>query len=426
MRGSARLTIAVAVAAGALAPVAAGAPAGPVEPADDSTVTTLRPTLRWTEGSSPATIARYEVLIRVGNAAPVEVLEVPGDTLSGTPTVDLPDDTTLQWYVRLVRTFGGLTETTQNRDRFDLTVATPLLPPVIQAGPEGPTNARTPAFAWTGTRTDSRWELLDANGAGVQQDESPTASGQVAMTALPDGLYTFRVRQRTSQGTLSPPAVRSFTVDTVAPPALSVRASASTSVASTPSFAWTGIEPGATATWRITGAGSAVVRGPVETIAGGVSPGALPPGSYVLEARQTDAAGNSSPWASEPFAVLPATGGTATRAQGTALPSINPKRLSPRRGARVSSRRPVLRWKRPAGSTRLYNLQVFRVGKNNASLVKVLSVFPRTTRYRLPPRARLTRGACYVWRVWPFRGARFTARPLGVSSFCVAKPQRRS
>ena len=29
-------------------------------------------------------------------------------------------------------------------------------------------------------------------------------------------------------------------------------------------------------------------------------------------------------------------------------------------------------------------------------------------------------GTCYVWRVWPFVGRRFTGKPLGVSNFCVA------
>ena len=33
--------------------------------------------------------------------------------------------------------------------------------------------------------------------------------------------------------------------------------------------------------------------------------------------------------------------------------------------------------------------------------------------------AGLRPGRCYVWRVWPYIGRRFTSRPLGVSNFCV-------
>jgi hypothetical protein len=28
---------------------------------------------------------------------------------------------------------------------------------------------------------------------------------------------------------------------------------------------------------------------------------------------------------------------------------------------------------------------------------------------------------CYVWRIWPYRGSKFTPKPLGISNFCVAK-----
>ena len=57
-------------------------------------------------------------------------------------------------------------------------------------------------------------------------------------------------------------------------------------------------------------------------------------------------------------------------------------------------------------------------------LRKVRSTFPRVNRLRTP---RLARGACYVWRVWPYRGGSFTRRPLGVSHFCVSRtrPARR-
>jgi hypothetical protein len=46
-------------------------------------------------------------------------------------------------------------------------------------------------------------------------------------------------------------------------------------------------------------------------------------------------------------------------------------------------------------------------------------VFPGKRRYRMPA-VKIRAGTCYVWRVWPFVGNRFTGAPLGVSNFCVA------
>jgi hypothetical protein len=188
-----------------------------------------------------------------------------------------------------------------------------------------------------------------------------------------------------------------------------------------PTFSWTGVEPGAVVTWRITGTGSKVVLGPADSVTPSLRPRALAAGSYVLEVRQTDAAGNVGAWAAEPFAVLAS---SRARTARSALPSVNATRLAPRLGARVASRRPTLRWAAPTRRARLYNVQVFRLRPRDRALVKVLSVFPRATRYRVPRRSRLAQGTCYVWRVWPFRGRTFTARPLGVSNFCVAAAAR--
>jgi hypothetical protein len=80
--------------------------------------------------------------------------------------------------------------------------------------------------------------------------------------------------------------------------------------------------------------------------------------------------------------------------------------------------RPTLRWTSGPKGTRIYNVQVFRVA-DGAKLRKVLSAFPKRQRFIVPRRKSLARGACYVWRVWPFRGQRALPSPLGVSHFCV-------
>ena len=103
-----------------------------------------------------------------------------------------------------------------------------------------------------------------------------------------------------------------------------------------------------------------------------------------------------------------------------ALPSSNWRKLTPRRGAKIRSTRPTLRWAAGPRGTRLYNVQIFQVGKANA-LKKVRTAFPKKRSFTLSKRAALKKGSCYVWRVWPYRGSSFTSRPLGVSHFCIRK-----
>ena len=84
----------------------------------------------------------------------------------------------------------------------------------------------------------------------------------------------------------------------------------------------------------------------------------------------------------------------------------------------------MLRWIKGPRRTKLYNVQLFRVIRKRPSLPPVvrrsLLRFPRSTRLRLPKKATRA-GACYVWRVWPYTGKRFTKTPLGISNFCIAR-----
>ena len=146
------------------------------------------------------------------------------------------------------------------------------------------------------------------------------------------------------------------------------------------------MEPGAKVAWQVIGIGGNTVRGPVVTANGSARVGPLPQGSFLFQVRQTDAAGNSSEWRSEPFAVAPG----ATVAGGPRLPSHNAKALTPRLGARLSTPRPLLGWK-ASPKARLYNLQIFRVAAKGR-LAKIRSVFPRGNRFRLSKRRQLAEG----------------------------------
>lgn len=98
--------------------------------------------------------------------------------------------------------------------------------------------------------------------------------------------------------------------------------------------------------------------------------------------------------------------------------TTNARRLRPAAGAVIRTRRPLLRWKAHPG-TKLYNVQLFRVD-GRASITKVVTAFPRANRFRVPA-GRAAWGTRYIWRVWPYLGQRYSARPLGISYFSVRR-----
>ena len=104
-----------------------------------------------------------------------------------------------------------------------------------------------------------------------------------------------------------------------------------------------------------------------------------------------DAVGNPGPWSTEPFAILAAPGAPPATTAVSALPSSNWRKLTPRRGAKIRSTRPTLRWAAGPRGTRLYNVQIFLVGKDNA-LKKVRTAFPQEALLHAPPARRPQEG----------------------------------
>lgn len=188
--------------------------------------------------------------------------------------------------------------------------------------------------------------------------------------------------------------------------------------AARPSFQWTGAS-GATFDYQIS-AGGQTVLGPTSTTASSVTLGVtLEAGAYAFRVRQTTSAG-TGPWSGDlPFTVSsagataggPAAGQTPLR---VIYPTQRAAMLRPKAGSRTS-RRPLLTWKKRRGAT-LYNVQLYRV--NGTRYRKVMSVFPRTNRVRVPHR-RLARNTVYVWRVWPYLSSskRYAKAPIGTSWF---------
>lgn len=304
--------------------------------------------------------------------------------------------------------------------------------PVITAAPPDLGSDATPTVSWTGTRALYTWQITNAANEVVETSTGPETTA-TATTALADGRYTFTVWQHdTADAVRSAAAVAAFGIDATVPPAPRIvgRPPFPTTI-TTPAFAVDGFEPGAAASWLVVAAGGSIAQGPLPVTGPTVTLAALPTGSYVFQVRQTDAAGNQSATASAPFAIIAPTASPVppTAQKRVILPKMHTKRLRPRVGSRVATVRPLLTWARGPKGTTVYNVQVFRVGASNnenaltVKLTKLRSMFPRERRVRLQG---LKRGQCYVWRVWPYIGARFTAKPLGVSNFCVAAPKRRA
>ena len=220
-----------------------------------------------------------------------------------------------------------------------------------------------------------------------------------------------------------------FEVNTTPPaaPAITVRPPFPASGVIT--FGWA-TEPGAFSRWQVIGPGGTLIIGPTDSLQNSVSITGLADGAYSFQVLQVDAAGNTSATTSEPFTVStplapgqPPSSGPSIEPEFL-LPTQNAFRLRPKAGRTLPTRRPVLRWRKGPRGTKLYNVQIFKVVRKRKGATptvrKVYSGFPSRRQLRAP-RAKMTAGTCYVWRVWPYTGTRFTPKPLGISNFCVAK-----
>lgn len=406
----------------ALAPTAGQ----PKQPGAEARIA-AEPAFTWSRaGNDTSGVERYEVWVEEPGRAPRAIATVPhvggrseftARRTAATPLLTLQRIT---WYVRVYDLAGNFRNSSRRVFTIDPTVPPP---PAITEGPVGPTRATAPTFSWTGSAgTTFRWDVtaVGVEDTRVVQEGSGPAT-RATPAALPDGDYVFRVVQLSGVGLASEEATRNFEVDTIAPapPAITGRPGSTGGA-----FTWA-TEPGASSRWVIS-AGGVPVAPAAETPTTSASVSGLAAGSYGFSVQQIDAAGNVSAPAAEAFTLAPppVAPPTAARTNAVVLPSRNAARLSPKAGAVVRTRRPVLRWARGPAGTRLYNVQLFKAARRAKGRVvavrKVASVFPRTRLYRVRA-TLLAPGQCYVWRVWPYRSSGgFTKKPLGVSNFCVA------
>jgi hypothetical protein len=408
---------------------AGGRPSAPTSGAQVS----AEPEFRWTRGvDATSGPARYELDWRHADGTDWQTIARVEDTGVGDYTArrdpalrpePLPQNEPLQWRVRTFDAAGNVRVSTSYLLTIDATV---LPPPVITGGPNTPTRITSPTFTWTGTQETYLWRLT------VPGQQNPVRSGgglatEATLQSLGDGDYTFSVTQVSASGRESEAATRSFKVDTTPPAAPTITLRPQFPAAGTVTFGWTA-EPGAYSRWQVVGAGGAVVLGPADTPLTSVSIANLADGAYSFQVLQIDSAGNASATTSEPFTVATPVAPGARPAPRIApeflLPTQNAFRLRPKAGRTLPTRSPVLAWRRGPRGTRLYNVQIFKVLKKRAgaapTVKKVYSGFPKKRQLRAP-RKVMQAGTCYVWRVWPYTGTRFTPKPLGISNFCVAK-----
>lgn len=401
----------------------------------------LNPAFTWSrvEDVTPSGVNQvsgmkeYNLVIRQGSAGGTIVHQhtvtqpAAAGEISYTGVPNLTNGTTYFWTVQSVDVAGNTVTSAAKSFKVDTTAPDD---PVFSAGPTNgaATNDNTPTFTFGGVDGATfSWETrnsLDVLVAGPGFAGTGAAS-TVTLPTLPDGSYSFKVKQTAPNLKESGFASALFTVDTTAPAAPTVTVSPGTTTNAQPSFGWSAAEQDGTFVWEVTGVGGVRVQGGEAPTAATSLTAAVPAGNYAFRVRQRDRAGNLSDWsAPEPFTVVnpaPPTGGTPppTGTSGFRPSTRNAKNLTPRVGTKVRRINTQLRWKRTKGAT-LYNIQVFRI--DGTTYRKVHSAFPRGLRYKVPPKV-LKAGRRYVWRVWPYLGAkrRYTPAPSGISWFDARK-----
>ncbi len=412
--------------------VAGGLPSAPTSGA----LVAREPEFRWTQGvDATSGPSRYELEWRTeteDDGNDWQVIARVDDTGLGDYTArrdpalraaPLPEQELLEWRVRTHDRADNSRASTSYRLTIDSTIPPP---PLITGGPSTPIRFTSPTFTWTGTEETFLWELT------IPGRQNPVRSGggpatETTLNSLADGDYTFTVSQVTEFGQKSEAANRSFKVDTTPPAAPAITVRPPFPASGTITFGWNQ-EPGAFSRWQVIGAGGAILIGPTDTPLNSVSIVNLADGAYSFQVLQVDPAGNASATTSEPFTVTtplaPGQTGPPRVEPEFLLPTQNAFRLRPKAGKTLPTRRPVLGWRKGPRGTKLYNVQIFKVVRKRAgaapTVKKVYSAFP-TTRQMRAPRSKMLPGTCYVWRVWPYTGTRFTPKPLGISNFCVAK-----
>lgn len=422
----------------------AGAPAGfAAPPPDDVTLAPGGPstaesrTLSWSAAApdSGGTEVVYEGGVTTSAAPPGSPAPFGDDTSA---SLAAPEGR-LWFHVRSVER-GGLLVAPLASDYVSVgPVVSDRTRPVVTASASPAPNPR----AWTRTPTTVSFECSDANPGPGGWCPAPVTvgegAGQVVAGSATDLVGLVGSASLTLNVDLSDPA----------PAVPTSPADGSRTTSTRPEFAWTAASDAVSGVqyYEVIVVGRGKVGSSTARDTRLVSSRTLPAGAVQWYVRTVDNAGNDAVSATSTVTIDPTArsqspdppAAIGRQPSGSAAPAVTPpapvvtrpsgrrkvarpasynaRALRPRKGVRLGYLRPVLRWKRGPRTTRLYNVQVFEI--RGRRVRKVLTTFPRGTRYRVPP-GKLRRDRRYVWRVWPYVTSRgYTRRPIGVSYFDI-------
>jgi Domain of unknown function (DUF4082)/Bacterial Ig-like domain/Bacterial Ig domain len=200
---------------------------------------------------------------------------------------------------------------------FGWTIDTTPPASAIDSGPNGVTNRTSPTFAFHASEAGSSFECsIDTGTPAFGPCSNP--GSHTPSSPLADGPYTFRVRATDAAGNVGASATRSFTVDTLAPPAPELTSTVPASPANENSPKIVGMaEPGSTVRLYT---GADCLDSPLDTVsaaqlAAGVVVSVPDNSTSTFSANATTEAGNLSP-CSEPLTYLEDSNAPSTQIDG--------------------------------------------------------------------------------------------------------------
>lgn len=196
---------------------------------------------------------------------------------------------------RVADAAGNVSATGSASYRLD---TTPPAGAVITA-PLSPSSGRKPTFSFT-SETGSSATCQLSSSSTIYPEAACTSPVSLDLTGLPDGTYTLTVRLTDAAGNSSAATTATYVLDTTAPTAPVFTVTPGTSPDRTPTWEMTA-ESGAVLLCRLSAPDGSVLHDGACTSPFTPDLNGLPDGSYRLEVRARDAAGNTSPVATSTY-----------------------------------------------------------------------------------------------------------------------------
>jgi hypothetical protein len=274
---------------------------GPASPG-----TSNKPIFSWTTEAGATTQCAFDTPTTTGTFAPC--------TSPFKPTLATEGSYTL--HVQATDQAGNLGTESVATYVYD---ATPPATPTVTVAPSSPGNSTAVTFTWSAeTNATSTCKLT---GPGLAGNFISCSSPDALTLPSTEGTYTFAVLVTDQAGNASAQGKTTYTLDLTAPVAPAVNGPASPSTASSGNFSWS-TEPNATSQCRFTPPGGpsgswAPCSSPVSENFGPAQ------GTYTVDVRVTDLAGNTGPTGSATY-VYDTVAPGAPVVTGPTGPSNNP------------------------------------------------------------------------------------------------------